>query len=43
METTVLSSSWWDWLVVGSNGAIGSELTKAFFQECSRKSDPDYP
>ena len=39
METTLLSSSWRDWLVVGSNGAIGSELTKALFLECSRKSD----
>jgi nucleoside-diphosphate-sugar epimerase len=32
METTLLSGPEHDWLVVGSNGAIGSELTRALLR-----------
>jgi len=32
METTLLSGTERDWLVVGSNGAVGNELTQALLQ-----------
>ena len=32
METTLLQGPGHDWLVVGSNGAVGSELTRALLR-----------